>query len=141
MSVLFESQLEIPANLQALAQQSYDQFMTKPGSGFVDVVLRDEMWKSCASTAESLNTQYQKVFWIGVGGSVLGAQVLAEVFAINDVDFCDTIDPLALEDLIERSGVAYNLSHTLFVIASKSGSTIESLAAWDHLLERFTLIK
>ncbi len=69
------------------------------------------------------------VVWIGIGGSGLGPRVLQEVFEGPDtVEFIllDTIDPSLLELYL---GLV-DWKHTLLVVASKSGGTLEPMSVF-----------
>lgn len=68
----------------------------------------------------------------GMGGSSLAPQVLAQSFHANDVAVLDSTDPAAVQD-VEH---AHPLERTLFLIVSKSGSTVETLAAYHYFAAR-----
>jgi RpiB/LacA/LacB family sugar-phosphate isomerase len=75
--------------------------------------------------------QYSQVVLLGMGGSSLAAEVLNETFASKmgfpDLLLLDSTDPGAVKHVLET----VNLSRTLFVVASKSGTTTETLAAYS----------
>jgi glucose-6-phosphate isomerase len=60
----------------------------------------------------------------GMGGSSLVADVLAETFGARDLHVLDSTNPEA----VRAAGSASDLARTLFVISSKSGNTVETLA-------------
>ena len=60
----------------------------------------------------------------GMGGSSLVADVLAETFGAADLHVLDSTNP----DAVRAAGSADDLARTLFVISSKSGNTVETLA-------------
>ncbi|HJS43278.1 MAG TPA: hypothetical protein VJ755_07375 [Gemmatimonadales bacterium] len=68
----------------------------------------------------------------GMGGSSLVADVLAETFQKSTLHVLDSTNP----DAVRRVERAHDLSRTLFIIASKSGNTVETLAFCHHFLER-----
>jgi hypothetical protein len=68
----------------------------------------------------------------GMGGSSLVADVLAETFQKSTLHVLDSTNPDAVRG-IER---AQDLSRTLFLVASKSGNTVETLAFCHYFLER-----
>jgi RpiB/LacA/LacB family sugar-phosphate isomerase len=74
--------------------------------------------------------QYSHVVVLGVGGSSLAAEVFNETFGSKmgfpDLLLLDSTDPGAVKHVLE----SVNLSRTLFVVASKSGTTTETLAAY-----------
>ena len=72
---------------------------------------------------------------LGMGGSSLGAEVFSLVFPAppgRRFFVLDTTDPAAVQQ-VERS---IDLAHTLFVVASKSGKTIETLSQFFYFHRR-----
>src|SRR2546423_27811 len=67
----------------------------------------------------------------GMGGSSLAPQVLAASFGATSLTALDSTDPAAVLAL-ERAGIA----NTLFVISSKSGTTVETLAFYHYFAAR-----
>ena len=76
--------------------------------------------------------QYSHVVLLGMGGSSLTAEVFNETFGSKmgfpDMLLLDSTDPGAVKHVFE----SVNLSRTLFVVASKSGTTAETLAAYAY---------
>ncbi len=68
----------------------------------------------------------------GMGGSSLAPQVLAASFATPSLSILDSTDPGAVL-AVER---APDADRTLFVVCSKSGSTVETLAFYHYLARR-----
>jgi len=60
----------------------------------------------------------------GMGGSSLVAAVLAETFGAKSLHVLDSTNP----DAVRAAGTGPDLARTLFVISSKSGNTVETLA-------------
>jgi hypothetical protein len=73
-----------------------------------------------------------RVLVCGMGGSGLAPAVLARCFRATGVDVLDSTDPTAVAQ-VER---AHPLDRTLFLIVSKSGSTVETLAAYHYFAAR-----
>jgi RpiB/LacA/LacB family sugar-phosphate isomerase len=75
--------------------------------------------------------QYSQVVLLGMGGSSLTADVFNETFGSKmgfpDMLLLDSTDPGAVKHVLE----SINLSRTLFVVSSKSGTTAETLAAYS----------
>ena len=71
--------------------------------------------------------KYQNIALIGMGGSILGSEAIKD-FLIHKIKkkvfFFNDINP----DLIYRTKKIINLKKTLFIIISKSGSTVETLS-------------
>jgi hypothetical protein len=68
----------------------------------------------------------------GMGGSSLAPQVLAASFAARHLSVLDTTDPAAVLAVAR----APDVDRTLFLVASKSGSTVETLACYHYLAAR-----
>src|SRR5204862_7214619 len=68
----------------------------------------------------------------GMGGSSLVADVLAETFSAGDLHVLDSTNPQA----VQAAGTATDLARTLFVLSSKSGNTVETLAFCHYFLAR-----
>ena len=75
------------------------------------------------------------VIQIGIGGSYLGPEFLANSLAKSGYEqkytyhFFSSIDPIYIETELKN----IDLTQTLFIIASKSGSTHETLACYDFI--------
>ena len=68
----------------------------------------------------------------GMGGSSLVADVLAETFGARSLHVLDSTNPEA----VRAVGSTADLAHTLFVISSKSGNTVETLAFCHYFMAR-----
>jgi len=73
-----------------------------------------------------------RVLICGMGGSSLAPQVLVRSFDVTGVDVLDSTDPAA----VRAAEQAHPLERTLFLIVSKSGSTVETLAAYHYFATR-----
>ncbi len=95
-----------------------------------------DMIKDVKATVAGANmSTVQTIVWIGIGGSGLGPKVLAEVFETPKTPafvVLDTIDPATMKahlDLIDWKTA-------LIVVVSKSGSTLETMAAFFACYEK-----
>ena len=68
----------------------------------------------------------------GMGGSSLVADVLAETFGAKQLHVLDSTNP----DAVRAAGSPSDLARTLFVISSKSGTTVETLAFCHYFVAR-----
>src|SRR5207249_6020886 len=68
----------------------------------------------------------------GMGGSSLAPAVLASSFANIPLSVLDSTDPSAVLAVAR----APDFDRTLFVVCSKSGSTVETLAFYHYLADR-----
>jgi glucose-6-phosphate isomerase len=114
--------------------------------------LRDAVTKPLAdlkSFAEKVHTGqikppgggiFQRILLIGIGGSALGPQLVAEAIghgARMPIHFFDNTDPAGIDRVLSDIGTA-GLANTLVVVISKSGGTpetrngmVEAKAAYD----------
>ena len=81
---------------------------------------------------ESLDRDYDAVVLLGMGGSSLAPEVIRRTFGISSLHVLDTTHPSAIRRLEER----VELERTLFVAASKSGTTLETRSQLDYFLAR-----
>jgi hypothetical protein len=101
--------------------------------GWLDVVSRvqphvDEL----KSFAESANEQFQDCVLLGMGGSSLAPEVMRRTFEVDSFHVLDTTHPEAIRKL--ESSV--DLEKTLFVVSSKSGSTIETRSHLEYFWQQ-----
>ncbi len=91
--------------------------------------------KELKDLAEELKQEFKYVLWCGMGGSALFPYVLSEVFTPKEgflnLKVLDTNDPL---HILEAESLP--LKEVLFVIASKSGTTLETLSHLKYFFEK-----
>ncbi len=81
---------------------------------------------------EGLDRDFDDVVQLGMGGSSLGPEVIRRTFGIGRLHVLDTTHPTAIRRLEEQ----IDPDRTLFVAASKSGTTLETRSQLDYFLER-----
>ena len=81
---------------------------------------------------ESLDRDYEDIVLLGMGGSSLAPEVIRRTFGITRFHVLDTTHPSAIRRLEER----IDLETTLFVAASKSGTTLETRSQLDYFMGR-----
>ncbi len=102
--------------------------------GWLDVVNADEAFYEpiYALQAAVQSGHYSHALLLGMGDSSLAAEVLARTFGQQSgfpaFTVLDTTDPQA----IMLATDAIDLESTLFVVASKSGSTLETISLYKH---------
>jgi hypothetical protein len=69
---------------------------------------------------------------LGMGGSSLAPEVLRRLFGADSFHVLDTTHPKAIRRVEEE----LDLRRTLFVVSSKSGTTLETRSQFDHFWER-----
>ncbi len=89
--------------------------------GWIDSVSTElekvDEYKAFAEDAKD----FESVALLGMGGSSLCPEVLAETFGKKQFHILDSTDPAQIKTLENK----LNLEKTLFIVASKSGSTLE----------------
>ena len=79
---------------------------------------------------------YTHVLLLGMGGSSLAPEVFSKTFGSADgflqVDVLDSTDPGAILSYAEQ----LDLSKTLFIVATKSGGTVETLSFFKYFYNR-----
>ena len=80
--------------------------------------------------AEKNRDKYEKIVVLGVGGSALGARMLAEYFDNEKLTVLDTLDPHAVEKTVKN----IPLKKTLWIVVSKSGTTLETITLKNVLV-------
>lgn len=92
-----------------------------------------EQVKNAAMHAKA--EKVKTVVWIGIGGSGLGPKVIQEIFEGPDtMEFflLDTIDPSMIDMMMKL----VDWKHTLLVVASKSGGTLEPMSVFFYCYEQ-----
>jgi len=89
-----------------------------------------------AFQADVRSTGFSDVLLIGMGGSSLGPEVLAQTFGAQPgypvLHVLDSTDPTQIRAFEAK----IDLAHTLFIVSSKSGSTLEPNILKQYFFER-----
>jgi glucose-6-phosphate isomerase len=89
-----------------------------------------------AALAADVRGRFDRVLLLGMGGSSLAPEVLARSFGRQDgfpsFDMLDSPHPAAVMVIGERQPI----ERTLFIVASKSGTTIETTRLFEYFWER-----
>ena len=90
---------------------------------------------------QASNGTFQQILLIGIGGSALGPQLVAEAIGQNaklPIHFFDNTDPAGMDAVIAKLQ-PLGLERTLVLVISKSGGTpetrngmLEAIAAWEN---------
>ncbi len=94
--------------------------------------MRERVEELGAFADEVADEGLDAVVLLGMGGSSLAPEVLRRTFRCESLHVLDTTHPQAIRSLEE----SIDLEHTLFVSASKSGSTLETRSHTDYFWER-----
>jgi len=95
-------------------------------------IMRGHLDDIRAFADEIRRLQFTHVVVLGMGGAALAADVFNLTFGSKmgfpDLVLLDSTDPAAVRQTLER----LNLARTLFVVASKSGDTPETMAFYEY---------
>ena len=101
--------------------------------GWLDEPLRmRERVAELSEFAGSVAADVDDVVLLGMGGSSLAPEVIARAFAARRFTVLDTTHPAAIRRLAER----LDYDRTLFVVSSKSGTTLETRSHFDFFWEK-----
>jgi glucose-6-phosphate isomerase len=102
---------------------------TKPG-GLAAIESELTTYVQTQQSLLDFKARHKKFVVVGIGGSSLGVQVLADVFQIKNFEFIDNVDAAHFENTLKSIS---NLEEVAWLFISKSGRTIETLAALDFI--------
>jgi len=77
---------------------------------------------------------------IGIGGSSLGTKAIDAILEHKkekniDISFLENCDPIAINKILKK----IQKSSTIFIVISKSGTTIETTSIFKYILKRFDI--
>jgi glucose-6-phosphate isomerase len=78
--------------------------------------------------AKDARTRFETFVLLGMGGSSLAPEVLKRTFGAKQLHVLDTTHPA----MIRHAEKALDLSKTLFIVSSKSGTTLETLSHFEY---------
>jgi phosphoglucose isomerase-like protein len=98
--------------------------------GWIDAPARSlAQWPTLTTLAEAARADgLSHTLVCGMGGSSLAPRVLAAAFAADTLAVLDSTDPAAVRAAVRGQ----DPTATLYVIASKSGTTVETMAAYRY---------
>jgi glucose-6-phosphate isomerase len=94
--------------------------------------MREQVPEIVAFADEVAEDELDAVVLLGMGGSSLAPEVLRRTFGSESFHVLDTTHPNAIRSL----EASIDLDRTLFISASKSGSTLETRSHTDYFWER-----
>lgn len=83
--------------------------------------------------AQRIKSDFKKVVLIGIGGSSLGAKTFSALRS-DSLLFMENLDVNSINKVLKQ----VNIEETLFLVISKSGNTIETLAQFSLCLDLFS---
>jgi len=89
---------------------------------------------------KTLNYEFEKIAVIGIGGSSLGTKAVYRLLKSNhnnikEIIFLENTDPIELKNQFAK----IDKQNTLFLVISKSGTTIETISIFKAVTEYFKL--
>jgi glucose-6-phosphate isomerase len=107
----------------------------------VATTMQGEIDRLAAFANEVRRAGFRQAVLLGMGGSSLAPEVLRRTFGVApgylDLAVLDTTDPAT----ILRTERGLDLPRTLFIVASKSGTTIETTAQFAYFYERLRTLR
>jgi transaldolase / glucose-6-phosphate isomerase len=85
-----------------------------------------------AAFADEARTRFSTFVLLGMGGSSLAPEVLKRTFGANGLHVLDTTHPA----MIRHAEGLLDLERTLFIVSSKSGTTLETRSQFDYFWEQ-----
>lgn len=117
------------------AQKNLERLQTEKRSGFFDMKTLQQGQSDAKQLAQKIGPQFDTFCVLGIGGSSLGAQAVIEALAPQHLEnkkviFFDNVDA---KSFFRKIHGLKNMSRTLWILVSKSGGTVETLAQADFL--------
>lgn len=109
---------------------SLNNVLKRTDLGYLQLTSRTPLWDSAQELGNQIKSQFTNYVLIGFGGSSMGARALAEITHTDSILFFDNVDFAEIQSQLKKIN---DLSKTAWIIASKSGNTIEVLTIIDFL--------
>lgn len=126
---------EIKSHDRDRANQAVAQIFSSPNPMNLALLSQLSAAPTELNTLESIRQKFSKFALVGIGGSSLGVQVLAQFFSNTQFTFIDNADAVEFENQIEHLG---SLSEVFWVFTSKTGETVETLSVLEFLDQLYT---
>jgi glucose-6-phosphate isomerase len=101
--------------------------------GWLDEPKRmQERAREIVEFAEAARKKFETFVLLGMGGSSLAPEVLKRTFGARQLHVLDTTHPA----MIRHAEKSLDLSKTMFIVSSKSGTTLETLSHFAYFWEQ-----
>jgi glucose-6-phosphate isomerase len=126
-------------SLKAQIQQIFDGLSDLRRLGqmpYRDLPYHEDIALRLIQKAKEVQERFDTILLLGIGGSALGGRFLAESLASRkkpNLIICDHLDASRWKGIVDR----VDFQKTFLVVVSKSGRTLETLAAFLFFRERF----
>lgn len=115
---------------------SPDEIANRLGWLHMPDIMIEQIWRFQELRAELRSEGYNQVVLLGMGGSSLAPEVFRKTFGVRngalDLTILDSTHPETVLSLAER----LELTRTLFIVATKSGSTVETFSLFKFFYNR-----
>jgi transaldolase / glucose-6-phosphate isomerase len=81
---------------------------------------------------DDARTRFETFVLLGMGGSSLAPEVLKRTFGVRNLHVLDTTHP----SMLRHAADSLELEHTMFIVSSKSGTTLETRSHFDYYWEQ-----
>lgn len=133
MLTLSLSRFELRADLLARCEKALTALRERKEATFFRLVDDDAMWAEAANVGRVLREKFKHLVVCGIGGSSLGGQVVSAIPERSRITYLENVDGDEFDRLLARLDAAT----TGFLFISKSGGTIETLAAADYIRDEW----
>jgi len=113
------------------AEKGLSTLLQRTDLGFLKTLDRMYLLETSIERAKQIQSKFEKTVIVGMGGSVLPGETLAALGNKKSVEFISNIDGSDFWQRIQ----SWNLEKTHFVLVSKSGTTVETLALAEFIAE------
>lgn len=126
----------VEAGHRQLAQAGFNSLLARQDLGFTRLAERSHLWRESQERANVLRNQgIRRVVLLGLGGSSLGPKTLWDSVGrwmgqLDEFHCLDNLDEVAFGRFLQQLSRPQSVH---FVIISKSGSTLETLAMADFI--------
>ena len=125
MITISQTSHEAAPDLRGRLSAALDALLERSDLGFYELPDREPLWQQSKACAEKLMAKFDQFVFIGIGGSGLGGRTVSDAFqADSKLFFLENVDAHSVERVFNK----ITPSRTAFVLTSKSGSTLETLA-------------
>lgn len=115
------------AELIRQCHDSLNLFLQRKDIGFHQLTEQQHLWSQSFIEGKRLRDNYKYLFVVGVGGSSLGAKVIADAYRDQNLFFIDNVDAQEWNWLSQQ----IDLHQSAWIFISKSGNTIETLCTLE----------
>jgi glucose-6-phosphate isomerase len=113
-------------------QDSPEEISNRLGWLHIPHLMLDQVEELQLFAQELVKEGFQQALLLGMGGSSLAPEVFQEIFGsapgFLDLEVLDTTDP----DAIRTTARGLDLEKTIFIVATKSGGTVETLSLFKY---------